>query len=96
MIFGWGAKTLSIFSGFKKNVSEYIDGVIDSDPNKHGLYIPNTSIKVFSILQSLKQKPDVIIILALSYIDEIKKIVRKNHPKVTILSLDKDNNIIKL
>ena len=96
MIFGCGAKTLSIFSGFKKNVSEYIDGVIDSDPNKHGLYIPNTSIKVFSILQSLKQKPDVIIILALSYIDEIKKIVRKNHPKVTILSLDKDNNIIKL
>ena len=87
---------LEKFSGFKKNVSEYIDGVIDSDPNKHGLYIPNTSIKVFSILQSLKQKPDVIIILALSYIDEIKKIVRKNHPKVTILSLDKDNNIIKL
>ena len=61
MIFGCGAKTLSIFSGFTENISTHIDGVIDSDPNKQGLYIPNTSIQVFSLSQSLKRKPEEII-----------------------------------
>jgi cyclopropane fatty-acyl-phospholipid synthase-like methyltransferase len=96
MIFGCGAKTLSIFSGFTENISGYIDGVIDSDPNKRDLYIPNTSIQVFSLSQSLKRKPDVVIILALSYLGEIKNIVKKNLPEVILLSLDKNNKIIEL
>ena len=96
MIFGCGAKTLSIFSGFTENISTHIDGVIDSDPNKQGLYIPNTSIQVFSLSQSLKRKPEVIIILALSYVDEIKKIVKKKFPKIIFFSLDKNNKIFEL
>ena len=96
MIFGCGAKTLSIFSGFTENISEYIDGVIDSDPNKQGLYIPNTSIQVFSLTECLKRKPDVVIILALSYLDEITKIIEKKIPEVVLLSLDKSNSIIEL
>ena len=96
MIFGCGAKTLSIFSGFTENISEYIDGVIDSDPNKQGLYIPNTSIQVFSLTECLKRKPDVVIILALSYLDEIAKIIEKKIPEVVLLSLDKSNSIIEL
>ena len=82
MIFGCGAKTLSILSGFAENISEHIAGVIDSDPNKQGLYIPNTSIQVLSLSQCIEHKPDVVIILALSYVDEIKKIVKKIFQKL--------------
>lgn len=96
MIFGCGAKTLSIFSGFAENISEHIAGVIDSDPNKQGLYIPNTSIQVLSLSQCVKHKPDVVIILALSYVDEIKDIVKKNLSEVILLSLDKNHKILEL
>ena len=96
MIFGCGAKTLSIFSGFRENISEHIIGVIDSDPNKQGLYIPNTSIKILSLSQSQTLKPDVIIILALSYVDEIKNIIKKNFSKVVLLSLDKNHKLFEL
>lgn len=96
MIFGCGAKTLSIFSGFRENISDHIIGVIDSDPNKHGLYIPNTSIKIISLPQAKTLKPDVVIILALSYVDEIKNIIKKNFSEVLLLSLDKNHKIIEL
>ena len=92
MIFGCGAKTLSIFSGFAENVSDYISGVIDSDPNKIGRYVPNTSIQVLSMSQCVNKKPDVIIILALSYTKEIRDILKKELPKSVILTLN--NNVI--
>ena len=92
MIFGCGAKTLSIFSGFAENVSDYISGVIDSDPNKIGKYVPNTSIQVLSMSQCVNKKPDVIIILALSYTKEIRDILKKELPKSVVLTLN--NNVI--
>jgi SAM-dependent methyltransferase len=95
MIFGCGAKTLSIFSGFSENVSRYISGVIDSDPNKIGRYIPNTSIEVLSLSQCVTKKPDVIFILALSYVKEIRDVIKKKLPDVIILTLD-NNKIIEL
>ena len=95
MIFGCGAKTLSMFSGFKENTSEYISAVIDSDLNKIGRYIPNTSIEVISLAKCIKKKPDVIIILALSYLKEISDIIKKKIPKVTLLTLN-NNEIIEL
>ena len=101
MIFGCGAKTLSIFSGFDRSISKYISSVIDSDPNKIGRYIPNTSIKILSLSQARKTPPDAIIIFALYYIDEIKRILEKvflkknhkNHVKIFTL---KNNKIVEL
>lgn len=95
MIFGCGAKTLSMFSGFKENTSDYISAVIDSDLNKIGRFIPNTSIEVISLAECVKKKPDVIIILALSYLKEISDIIKKKIPKVTLLTLN-NNEIIEL
>lgn len=101
MIFGCGAKTLSIFSSFDKSISKYISCIIDSDPNKIGRYIPNTSIKILSLPQAKKIQPDAIIILALYYVDEIKRIIEKtfikknhkNHVKIFTL---KKNKIVEL
>jgi SAM-dependent methyltransferase len=101
MIFGCGAKTLSIFSSFDISISKYISCAIDSDPNKIGRYIPNTSIKILSLSQAKKKNPDAIIILALYYIDEIKHILKKifvkknNKNYVNIFTLKK-NKIVEL
>jgi SAM-dependent methyltransferase len=77
-IFGSGAKTLSIIAKDAKFFSENIRYIIDSDPNKQGRFVPNTSIEVVSIDQLTHSQTDQVLILALSYTKEITALIQKH------------------
>lgn len=93
-IFGCGAKTLSIISKNPEYFSKQFTCVIDSDPNKQGKYIPNTSLLVESPSNTPNIKLDAILILALSYRDEIAKQLRQLlGTEIRIASLDEFGKI---
>lgn len=88
-LWGCGAKTLTMFSAGLSKISMHIAGVIDSDPNKQGLFIPNTNVMVFSPEQGTSMTPNTVIVLALSYRNEIAKSIRENYASCTeILTVD--------
>lgn len=96
-VWGAGAKTLSIFSASSPELFQVIDCIIDSDPHKHGRYVPNTSVPVVSPLEGASRKPDVVIVLALSYREEIASIIHKQIPACgLILTLDDVGKIVPL
>jgi 2-polyprenyl-3-methyl-5-hydroxy-6-metoxy-1,4-benzoquinol methylase len=76
-IWGCGAKTLSILAACPSDLHHRVFCIIDSDPHKHGLYVPNTNIRVINPDQAINLQLKVILILALSYRDEIASTVRK-------------------
>lgn len=78
-IYGCGAKTLTIFAAGLADASESICVIIDSDPNKQGRFVPNTGIKVVSPDEAIAKRPESIVILALSYRDEIVKVINKKY-----------------
>jgi hypothetical protein len=71
--------------------------VIDSDPHKHSLFIPNSSVQVIPLQEALKQPPNVVVILALTYQQEIRDLARKHFsPDTSILSLTETGSICEL
>ena len=97
VLWGCGAKTLSILSASPSYLLPNIVGIIDSDPHKHGRYVPNTAIQVVAPDQGSKLAPDVVLILALSYSEEIAASIRSWIPACgLILSLDDRGQIIEL
>jgi cyclopropane fatty-acyl-phospholipid synthase-like methyltransferase len=94
-IFGCGAKTLSMISKNPVYFSDNFRCVIDSDPNKQGKYVPNTRLLVDSPVNASKVGLDSILILALSYRNEIAKQLRDLMGKdIEIASLDESGDII--
>jgi Cyclopropane fatty acid synthase and related methyltransferases len=96
-IFGCGAKTLCIIEASREEMKNKIACVIDSDPNKHGMFVPNSNIPIVSIDQANKLSLDVIVILALSYREEIASIIRTQLQNCKrIVTLDDFGKIIDL
>lgn len=77
MIWGCGAKTLSILSACSIEMLDSISGIIDSDPHKHGRFVPNTAIQVLAPERAVELMPDIVFVLALSYREEIALAIRK-------------------
>ena len=97
VIWGCGAKTLSILAACPIELHSQIQGVIDSDPHKHGRYVPNTSIPVLAPDQGGRLRPDVVFVLALSYRDEIATAIRQGIPSCNlILTLDDHGRVAEL
>ncbi len=96
-VWGCGAKTLSILAACPAESLSKIACIIDSDPHKHGRYLPNSCIPVVAPEKWDELNPDVIFVLALSYRDEISARIRQ---LITcchiILSLDDHGSIIEL
>jgi SAM-dependent methyltransferase len=96
-IFGCGAKTISIISQDPPFFSKFFELIIDSDPNKQNKFVPNSSLKVYS-LEDQEVKPiNSFLILALSYTDEISKHI--NHyigDNVNIYTINSLGEVIKL
>jgi hypothetical protein len=93
-IFGCGAKTLSIISKNPEYFSKHFTCVIDSDPNKQGRYVPNTSLLVESPSNTPNIKLNAVLILALSYRNEIANKLRQLlGPEIQIASLDEFGKI---
>lgn len=95
--FGAAAKgmTLLYYCGFDNKLIDYI---ADGTPYKQGKFSPGTRIKIVTEAELAKDKPDIILILAWNYRDEIITKVRKLYgedkkitfivpiPKVEIIS----------
>lgn len=93
-IWGCGAKTLSILSALPSNLYQKISYVIDSDPHKSSLFVPNSNIRVISPKDAMSKQPEAILILALSYRQEIAEIVRSQFKSCkTLLTLDDYSSI---
>jgi cyclopropane fatty-acyl-phospholipid synthase-like methyltransferase len=93
-IFGCGAKTLSIIAKDPDYFSSRFRCVFDSDPNKQERYIPNTSLQVKSPLDAPNIQLDAILILALSYKNEIVSQLRQLLGQdIEIASLDQFGKI---
>lgn len=96
-IFGCGAKTLCILAASSSEMKDKIICVIDSDPHKHGMFVPNSNIPVVSIVDAKKLSIDVVIILALSYREEISSIIRSQLPNCQrIVTLDDFGRVIDM
>ena len=79
-VWGCGAKTLSMFSASSPETLALIECVIDSDPHKQGKFVPGSSVPVVAPEQGARLKPDVVLILALSYRQEIAASIRQLIP----------------
>lgn len=97
ILFGCGAKMLSIVS---KNPALFNRGfkyAVDSDPNKIGKFIPNTSIQVLALTDHRLHECKSALITALSYVDEIAKLITTNIDGCTnLVTLDQSGKILHL
>jgi len=96
-VWGCGAKALSIFSASEPETIALIDCVIDSDPHKHGKFVPGSSVSVLSPDEVACRNPDVVLVLALSYREEIAAAVRRLIPSCRqIITIDNSGEIVSL
>jgi SAM-dependent methyltransferase len=87
-VYGSGAKGLTILSNANVTVDD-IEYVIDSDPHKQGLFTPVSHLPVVSPDVLLNESPDLIIITAMAYKDEIvDKLRTYYHYKGKLMALD--------
>lgn len=70
VVWGAGAKGISSLS-FSEINSKQVLFCVDSDPNKHGKYLPGSHIKVESPDMLIQERPDVVVVSAMMYKDEI-------------------------
>lgn len=97
MIFGCGAKTLTIVAQNPLIFEKAFRFAVDSDPNKVGKYLPDTSIEILSLDDPRLIEVRNVWIMALSYVDEIAKLVKGHLPNVNhIITLDEGLSPIKL
>lgn len=79
-VIGYGASarssTLLNFCGID---NQLLDVVIDKSPLKHNTYTPGTNIPIVSPEYGFSLKPDVILLLAWNFKDEIIKQIREEH-----------------
>lgn len=93
-IWGCGAKTLSILAASPTELVSRITCIIDSDPHKQGHFVPNTSIAIVDRDRAIMINPEVIIVLALSYREEIATAIREHFPSsCLIMTLDDHGRI---
>lgn len=94
-VFGAGAKTLSILATLKEETLNKIVCVIDDDPHKWNKFVPNSKVPVVGTSYAPAFAPQNVIIMALSYVDEIAAKVRKNLLHVQVFTI-KNNTIVKV
>jgi SAM-dependent methyltransferase len=96
-VFGCGAKTLCILAASPSDLRAKISCIIDSDVHKQGKFVPNSNIPVISIDSAKLLCPDAVIILALSYREEVAARVRSQlHTCQRIVTLDTVGNLITM
>lgn len=76
-IWGAGAKAFSFLNQLR--LKEKINNIFDSDPCKHGFFIPGTDIVISAPSKELISRCDAIIIFALSYQNEIRECLLKEY-----------------
>ncbi len=69
-VYGASGKGQSLLQ-FCEIGKQYIDFVVDKSPMKHGKFTPGTHIPVYSTTEIMKCKPDVILLCAWNFAEEI-------------------------
>ena len=88
---------MSILAASPAELLSKLACIIDSDPHKHGHFVPNSTIPVVAPERAHELRPDVIFILALSYREEIAAAVRQRLPSCrSILTLDDHGKVTEL
>lgn len=93
-IWGVGAKTQSIMPLLNSVAVEAIGFAIDSDPHKHGKYIPGTAIQIKAPAFLTSSTVDVVLILALSYRTEIMQQAMALNPHIKEIWTIDDNGLL--
>lgn len=97
IFFGCGAKAISLVSSNSKFFTDNFQFAIDSDPYKIGKFIPNTAIEILSINDPRLNEHEEILILALSYQDEINNLIQEKLDHISsIYSMGEDNTLRRL
>ena len=83
-VWGAGHEALAILSCY--NLHDKIEYVIDSATSKQGKFTIGSNIKIISPMEAYKNIVDAIIIIAMDYINEIKKLIETNMPSNVSIS----------
>ena len=83
-VWGAGHEALAILSCY--NLHDKIEYVIDSATSKQGKFTIGSNIKIISPMEAYKNIVDAIIIIAMDYIYEIKKLIETNMPSNVSIS----------
>lgn len=86
-LWGAGAKGVTFLNLIDPGV-EYIDCVIDVNPNKVGNYIPGTGHEIIGIESLDNREFSTIIITNSNYLDEIKKIVQQKILNINLVDIE--------
>lgn len=79
-IIGYGASARSsTMLNFCEIDGAYVDQIIDQNPLKQGKFTPGTHIQILSGEEVMKEKPDVILLLAWNFKTEILDILRNQY-----------------
>jgi hypothetical protein len=77
VIWGAGAKGHYLFSSFSDRLK--VSHIVDTNPEKHGLYMPGASLCVEPPSKDIFLNADLVIIFAASHEKEIKKILHEEY-----------------
>jgi len=95
-IWGAGAKTLSICSAIPETELASLNCIVDADPHKHGRFLPGTAVEIVSPEDARLQDIEQVLILALSYEDEIRESIRTRIPHCKVIAtLDRSGDLIR-
>ena len=83
-VWGAGHEALAILSCY--NLHDKIEYVIDSATSKQGKFTIGSNIKIISPMEAYKNIVDAIIIIALHYVEKIKKLIETNMPSNVSIS----------
>jgi SAM-dependent methyltransferase len=77
---GYGAPArLATICNYGKIGPELIDFVVDDSPLKHGRFTPGTHIPIVPSEHLMSQPPDVLVVFAYEYLDDIRKKINGNY-----------------
>jgi 2-polyprenyl-3-methyl-5-hydroxy-6-metoxy-1,4-benzoquinol methylase len=89
VIWGAGHQSLAIIS--LSGIARYISYIVDSANFKQNKYTSGTNIKIDSPSQLKTNKPDVLIIIAAGYSDEVRKIISDEYSFIKHIAIVREN-----
>ena len=76
-IIGFGSSARSqTFLNFCELDSKHLDAIIDNNSLKQGFYTPGTNIPIVNFKKGMQLKPDIILVLAWNFKNEILKLCK--------------------
>ena len=91
VIWGAGHQSLAIIS--LSGIAKYISYIVDSAHFKQNKYTSGTNIKIESPEQLKNNEPDVVIIIAAGYSDEVRKIISSKYSFIKNIAIVREDHL---